>query len=247
MAALAAFALTVSLGNWQMRRAEEKAAAQRLLDAAQASGPVRLDGAALADPRKLSGMRVELTGRFQDRYAIFIDNRSYRGRAGFHVLTPFASDSLDRPVLVLRGWVPQDPAQRSRLPALPEGEGLQRIVARVQTDLEQALELAAAVEPGPGDRLWQNASVARVARWSGLDLAPLVLRQLDPESEPKAAAPSGSSPPAVAAPNAFIRDWPSPGTGVDKHHGYAFQWYSMAAAIAGLWLWFFRRKIKSSR
>ena len=120
VAALAAFALAVSLGNWQMRRAEEKAAAQRLLDAAQASGPVRLDGAALADPRKLSGMRVELTGRFQDRYTIFIDNRSYRGRAGFHVLTPFNSDSLDRPVLVLRGWVPQDPAQRSRLPALPE-------------------------------------------------------------------------------------------------------------------------------
>ena len=123
-------------------RAGARAAAQRLLDAAQASGPVRLDGAALADPRKLSGMRVELTGRFQDRYTIFIDNRSYRGRAGFHVLTPFNSDSLDRPVLVLRGWVPQDPAQRSRLPALPEGEGLQRIVARVQTDLEQALQVA---------------------------------------------------------------------------------------------------------
>ena len=36
----------------------------------------------------------------------------------------------------------------------------------------------------------------------------------------------------------LVRDWPRPGGDVHKHVGYAFQWYSMAALAAGLWLWF---------
>jgi cytochrome oxidase assembly protein ShyY1 len=27
----------------------------------------------------------------------------------------------------------------------------------------------------------------------------------------------------------LVRDWPVPSAGVDKHHGYAFQWYALAA------------------
>ena len=34
------------------------------------------------------------------------------------------------------------------------------------------------------------------------------------------------------------RDWPEPTTGVDKHYGYAFQWFGLCALIALLFLWF---------
>jgi cytochrome oxidase assembly protein ShyY1 len=27
----------------------------------------------------------------------------------------------------------------------------------------------------------------------------------------------------------LIRDWPRPSTGIDRHLGYAFQWYALAA------------------
>jgi cytochrome oxidase assembly protein ShyY1 len=30
----------------------------------------------------------------------------------------------------------------------------------------------------------------------------------------------------------LVREWPAPGTGVDKHRGYAFQWYALAAMAA---------------
>jgi len=34
------------------------------------------------------------------------------------------------------------------------------------------------------------------------------------------------------------RDWPQISTGVDKHYGYAFQWFGLSALIAVLYVWF---------
>ena len=34
------------------------------------------------------------------------------------------------------------------------------------------------------------------------------------------------------------RDWPQPATGVEKHHGYAFQWFGLSALITVLYVWF---------
>ena len=46
----------------------------------------------------------------------------------------------------------------------------------------------------------------------------------------------------------LVRDWPDPGSGVEKHLGYAFQWYALAVLAAGLWarfVLFGRRKAES--
>ena len=34
------------------------------------------------------------------------------------------------------------------------------------------------------------------------------------------------------------RDWPVIGAGVDKHYGYAFQWFGLSSLIALLYVWF---------
>lgn len=271
IAAIAAIALTVSLGNWQTRRAEEKLRLQQDRDRAAALAPLGLTPDRLAQPSALQGYRVIAQGRFLDQYSVFIDNRSYRGQAGFHLLTPMAVDGLAQPVLVLRGWVAQDPAQRSRLPRIASPAPPLRIEALVERDLDQVLELAKAPEPGPGDRLWQNASIAAVARWSGLSLAPLLLRQLGADEavslESATRLPSatdhadqrGASADALAVqPDARlgavpsgavvpVRDWVSPGLGVDKHRAYAFQWYSMAVLVAFLWCFFLWRSRRIDR
>ncbi len=258
IAALLLVALTVSLGNWQTRRAEEKIALQAERDQAAARAPVVLDERALAAPDSLLGRRVIADGRFLERYSVFIDNRSYRGQAGFHVLTPFRIEGLPQTILVLRGWVPQDPAARGRLPALVTPVAQVRIEALAQRDLDQVLELMKAAPPGPEDQLWQNASIAAMSRWSGLALLPIVLRQTTevpvPSDEPPGRSVSFSGslassqtsqvvPSASPAPSAMtlVRDWPSPGAGVDKHRAYAFQWYSMAVLVTSLWFIFFWR------
>lgn len=43
---------------------------------------------------------------------------------------------------------------------------------------------------------------------------------------------------AGAASEGLLRDWPAPALGVEKHHGYAFQWFGLAGLVALLYVWF---------
>ena len=43
---------------------------------------------------------------------------------------------------------------------------------------------------------------------------------------------------AITASEGLQRDWDAPDTGVDKHHGYAFQWFALCALLVGLYAWF---------
>ena len=33
------------------------------------------------------------------------------------------------------------------------------------------------------------------------------------------------------------REWPLPTLGVDRHYGYAAQWFALAALMTGLYVW----------
>ena len=68
----------------------------------------------------------------------------------------------------------------------------------------------------------QNLDLPSFARESGLDLLPLVVVQQQ--------SPGGIS-------DGLVRRWPPPATDVQKHHGYAFQWFALAAVIIGLYVW----------
>ena len=77
------------------------------------------------------------------------------------------------------------------------------------------MELQHIAPTGP---VWQNLDLQVLARVSGLILAPLVLEQ------------------AQGSPDGLIRDWPVPETGRDRNISYKWQWYSIAALTAVLWL-----------
>ncbi len=42
------------------------------------------------------------------------------------------------------------------------------------------------------------------------------------------------APRAIGATDDLRREWPQPASGVEKHRGYAFQWYALAALISAL-------------
>ena len=225
IAAIAVVVLTVSLGNWQMRRADEKATLQSQRDAALAAAPVRI-GAAPFDMAALAGRRVALEGVFDTRGTIFLDNRTRSGVAGFHVLTPLrvapasAGDPDARHVLVLRGWIARDLADRTRVPALQTPDGPVRVEGLAMSELAQPIVLGRGeAEPAPDARIWQHLELDAYRRWSRLALQPVLVRQTS------------------ALDDGLARDWVEPGSGVDKHHGYAFQWYALALATALLWSW----------
>lgn len=227
IAALLIVALTLSLGMWQLRRADEKRAlrARVLQAAATAAMPVPV---APVEAARLDGLRVSVRGRFLPERTVLIDNRTYKGVAGFHVATPVRIEGSQLHLLVLRGWVARDPRERQRMPEVTTPAGVVELEGLAEASIGQALELRKAPAPGPDERIWQNLALDRYARWSGLSLQPVLLRQADlPRID-----------------DGLVRDWPEARVDVDKHLGYAAQWFALAAATFGLWAWFtfFRRR-----
>jgi surfeit locus 1 family protein len=205
-------ALTFSLGQWQVRRGAEKDALQAQRDAARAAAPIAPPAGqpALA---ALDGRRVVLTGRFDDSKTLFLDNRTRGGIAGFHVLAPMRLEG-GAWVMVLRGWVARDARERTRLPVLPGQADAVRIEGFAQASLAQPMVLARQAEAAPSERLWQHYDPEVYRRWSGLEVVEGIVRQTSD------------------LPDGLARDWVEPGSGADKHRGYAFQWFAMSATAA---------------
>lgn len=226
LAALVILAVTVSLGNWQLRRADEKRVLQAQRDAAgrDTAIDIRPSGTDAAVPE---GRHVRVRGHFVSEFDVFIDNRTYRGIAGFHVVSPLRLSGSDSHVLVLRGWIASDPRERWRVPELPQPQSEVEVEGIALREFPRVLELGRTPEPGPGDRIWLNVDRDRHRRWSGLDLQPPIVRELR-------AAHTASGP----FDDRLVRDWARPGDDVDRHVAYALQWYAMAALAVGLWVWF---------
>jgi cytochrome oxidase assembly protein ShyY1 len=203
--------LGIALGNWQTRRAFEKTALQARLEQGMAAPPQVLDGGAI-DPARLEFHRVIVTGEFIPDWPVFLDNRPSASRSGFILLMPFKIAGADKAVLVARGWLPRNAAEHDRLPAFTTPTGRVTLEGRAVRQLARVMQLGtpAALKP---NAIVQNTSPAEVAGASGLDLLPVVIEQ------------TGPSLPGEA----LVRNWPAPSLDIDRHKGYAVQWYALAA------------------
>jgi cytochrome oxidase assembly protein ShyY1 len=214
LAMLVLVAIGVLLGNWQTRRAAEKTALQARL-AQRAAAPPLVLGQAVQDPAAIEFRRVIVTGRFVPTWPVFLDNRPLEGRSGFILLMPFTIAGSHKHVLVARGWLPRDPASSTRLPKFDTPAGsvtIEGIAVRRPARLMQ-LGTPPGLQPGA---VVQNLEVDAFARASGLDMQPFLLEQ------------TGPGAPAQLPAEALVRKWPAPGVDVDRHKGYAFQWYALA-------------------
>jgi surfeit locus 1 family protein len=213
VAAAAGCALFVALGNWQSRRAEEKVAAQRRIDALAVAAPVLLPAMPVTASEYV-GRRVTVRGEYVSRHSVFIDNRVYKGVAGYHVVTPFKIDGADLHVLVNRGWVAAGP-RRDRLPEVPAAPGPQTIEGLAVVPGGRAYELAPDATPGP---VRQHLAIERIGTDTGLRLQPLVV-QLTSDAK-----------------DGLVRAWERPDAGVNTHRAYALQWYALALLTAIVYL-----------
>jgi len=212
---------TANLGFWQLRRADFKRIVQEQVDDAIRSDPIAISSQPPA-MTPLAGRMVRLRGQWQPELTVYIDNRTHQGVAGFTVVTPLQLEADGVSVLVMRGWVARDPINRKNLPAVPTEGGTVSVVGIAQTEIDKTLELMKAPVPGPADRLWQNLDFEEFSRWSGRSVLELVVRQ----------APSSASD------DGLVRVWPVTGSDVDRHLGYAAQWFGLSALTLGLLLYF---------
>jgi cytochrome oxidase assembly protein ShyY1 len=204
-------ALGIALGNWQERRAAQKIAIGQRLAARGADAPLVL-GPAITPVEPMEFRRVTLTGQFLPNWPVFLDNRPYQGRPGFYLVMPFKIAGSDTHVLVARGWLPRDMAEHDKLPAYTTPPGQVTIQGVVTASPGHVLQLGTPT-PLKANAIVQNVEVREFAQASGLTLQPFFVEQSGPREpgEP------------------FVREWPAPALGVEKHQGYAFQWYALAA------------------
>lgn len=212
IAALALAVLGIALGNWQQGRAAQKAAIEHTIAARSADAPVALGPQSSTIPvADLAYRRVTVTGEFVAGWPIFLANRPMNGRSGYYLVMPFKIAGSDTHVLVLRGWLPRE-AEYGKLPAFATPTGTVTIEGIVSATSGHVMDLGAAAPLAPG-AIVQNVDPQAASAATGLALQPWFVQQTGP-GQPG---------------DALVRTWPSPASGIDKHRGYAFQWYALAA------------------
>jgi cytochrome oxidase assembly protein ShyY1 len=202
-------ALGVSLGNWQQRRAADKIALQHTLAERGAGAPLVL-GPELVAAAPLEYRRVRVTGQFVASYPVYLNNRPQDGRAGFYLVMPLKLAGSDTHVLVARGWLPRNSADAARIAPYQTPAGTVTVDGIVKASVGHIMQLGTSEPVKPG-AIVQNIDPARFAQATGLKLQPFFIEQGGPGA------------------HGLVRDWPSPSLGVEKHQGYAFQWYALAA------------------
>jgi cytochrome oxidase assembly protein ShyY1 len=212
IATVVAVALGVALGQWQTRRAAEKEQIETKLSERQSAPPLAIgvQPRAARDVDELEYRRVVVRGEFVRDRPIYLDNRPYQGVPGFYVLTPLKIAGSDLHVLVARGWTRRDPVDRTKVMAPAPPAGVVEVEGVVKRNAGHVMQLGRPEPLRPG-AIVQNLDIAEFAQSSKLAMQPFVIEQLTDTRDQ------------------LVRDWPRPSAGVDKHRGYAFQWYALAA------------------
>lgn len=216
LAALVAVAVTVALGVWQLSRAAEKLALQDKMDSRQQE-PV-LDGASLTEASVATDKlyrRAAVRGRWLPSHTVFLDNRQMNGKPGFFAVTPLQLEGSTQVVLVQRGWVPRNFVDRAQVPDLPVETGVVELQGRIAPPPSKLYDFDAS----QAGVIRQNLELAQFSREIGRPLLQVSVLQ--------------SGPPG----DGLLRDWPRVNVGVEKHHGYAFQWFALGGLVTLLYGW----------
>lgn len=217
--------LFISLGFWQLRRADEVRAILQAQEQKPQEAILQGENLSWAETDNRY-RRIQLSGEWDVTHQFLLDNQIHQQQAGYHVLTPLHIQGTDAAVLVNRGWIPAG-RDRRQLPDVAMPQGSVQFIGQVEHFPAVGFKLAGAEIPTPG---WP--SVVQVLAEKNLSER-LGYRLLSYQVLFPAEASGG-----------FVRDWkPSSRLNPGKNLGYALQWFSFAALLVILYVWYgFRPK-----
>ena len=137
-------------------------------------------------------------------------------------------DASKKIVLVLRGWVALNPRDRTEVPEIATPTGPVELIGFGQSELAQSMQLAQEAEPTANQRIWQYFDFDKFDRWSGMNVQRWIVRQTSETND------------------RLVREWVVPADGVDRHFGYAFQWFAMAFAALIFLIWHMLKSRRSA-
>lgn len=235
----AAAAVFVSLGQWQLGRAEERQVLAEQIDWGRTQPP--LDLSVNTPTHDLLPWRpARVSGVWLSHLSVWLDNRNLEGRAGLWLATPLMLEG-GKTLLVLRGWIAR-PIGADPEPVVPTSKGPVQIQGELLTHVPRLYELKSVrgeasttattgFPPGwPDSPTYakhnatiaiprvQNLELASFADLTRLNMMPIVLMQTND------------------AKDGLTRQWPGPSVDFDKNRGYALQWFSFAGIAMIAWL-----------
>ena len=206
----ATFAFLVSLGFWQLERADDKRSIEASIKQANA-GSVELI-------KKEEGLQskeyyeVRLQGKYLSDKQFIYDNQIVDQVSGYYVLTPYALEGQSKAILINRGFIPWN-GRRDKLADIVIGQETREIKVQISKPIKR-MELKPSEVGIQFPALIQSIDLQDMADRAKVDFSS-VIGLLD-----------------ASASNGFIRKW-EPYTGsIEKHIGYAVQWFLMALVLA---------------
>lgn len=231
--AVAAFAVLISLGTWQVRRLAWKEAliarVEERIHAAPGDLPPPEEWPGL-DPEAIEYRPLRLSGTFDHGREIHVfmtlaNPKGPVGGQGYFVLTPLRLHD-GRFVFVNRGFVPLDRKDSStRRDGQVEGE---QVVTGLMRPPEEASWLSP--EPNPASNVWFVRDPVAMAIAVGLD--------------PSRVAPFTVDAFAGEVPGRLPQGGETVVSFANNHLGYAVTWYGLAAALAAVYAAFVRRRLR---
>lgn len=208
--------LVLALSLWQWNRAAEVAGEEAHLEQMQALPPRPLAEAMAEAGAAVDLLPVSVEGHFVPGTRVWLDNRTWRGRAGYELHVPFAAADFDRLVLVNLGWVAGN-VDRSVLPEVHLPATRVVLTGQLAPDRPAPAVFGPVLEQLQGDLRVQRVDLDALADDLG---SPLFERVL-------VADPAGPG----------VQTWnfrPLRLTSA-RHRGYALQWLGLGLVLVIGW------------
>ena len=207
---VATLALLISLGFWQLDRANEKRAIEDQIANANSFDIELVTSVEFLKDREY--YHVRLQGSYVGDKQFVYDNQIVDQVSGYYVLTPLVLKGDSKAVLINRGFIPWN-GRRDKLADIDISEKLTEVKVQISKPVKR-MELEASEIAGEFPVLIQALDLDDMSTIAALDFINVV-GLLSPESE-----------------NGFVRQW-EPYTGsIERHIGYAIQWFLMALVLA---------------
>jgi len=206
----ATFAFLVSLGFWQLERADEKRGIETSIKLANTGSDELIKDEEVLENKEY--YEVRLQGKYLSDKQFIYDNQIVDQVSGYYVLTPFALEGQSKAILINRGFIPWN-GRRDKLADIVIGQETREIKAQISKSIKR-MELKPSEVGIQFPVLIQSIDLQDMADRAKVDFSS-VIGLLD-----------------ASASNGFIRKW-EPYTGsIEKHIGYAVQWFLMALVLA---------------
>ncbi len=215
---ITAVGVLIRLGIWQLDRLAQRRAFNARVEAQLTAPELNLNQALPLDGLyDMEYRTVEVTGQYDFSQEVLLRNQAWQNQPGFHVLTPLMIEGRSESVLVDRGWIPYDQAQKLQAFQEPGLVTVTGMLRRPQSKPDFGGVPDATLAPGQ-TRLdaWNIVNLERIQQQVDMPLLPVYLQQ--------APDPAWTSLPYRSLPELELTEGP--------HQGYALQWFTFAAILA---------------